>query len=71
MSEVCRETVKRAIGDVADYEHYYSHVAWCGNCGQRNYCYVLRGHRLNGLDIECHKCDCTIRLKSHMQFYSE
>lgn len=71
MSEVIRDTIKREIGDISDYEHYYSHTCWCGNCGERNHCYVLRGRKLTGLEIECNKCGCPIRLRPSLESYTE
>lgn len=62
MSEVVREVIKRSLDHIEEYGHYYPHDATCGNCGDRQHAYILKGRSLKGLDIECGKCGCIIRL---------
>lgn len=41
---------------------YYFAQAWCSNCEERNFCYVLKGTLRKGLTIICDKCGCDVPL---------
>ncbi len=43
---------------------YYSHAEYCGNCGERNTRYILKGCKLEGLGCDCNKCGVYIRFKA-------
>ena len=54
---------KRELTSIEEYGTHYSHVTWCGNCGQRNYCYIPKGtERKNCKAIICDKCGCKVEV---------
>lgn len=58
------DSVVRELKSVEAYADYYDHMTFCGNCGEKNYCYVRKGTPLTGQSITCDKCGCRIRLRS-------
>jgi hypothetical protein len=62
VDSVSDEIIKREIRNIKDYSKYYSTVAHCQNCCERNVAYVLKKNKLKGLHIYCDKCSCEVNL---------
>lgn len=51
--------IKKEI-EIGEYEAYYGHDFWCGNCGERNHRYIKKGKSLDTVAFDCDKCGCMI-----------
>lgn len=54
------ESVVRELKNIEEYSLFYSYSCYCGNCGERNYRYIKKGRKLDGLTTDCDKCGCEI-----------